>query len=95
MGTVQLHNQGDEGWSNGFPASLARSAFPSPEMSWKPSVFRSDGVLANNSLFFHSQENPSFLESPGFCLSAGQVEQQVGESGRSENRNCQICENKV
>jgi len=48
-------------------------------MSWQPSVFRLDGVFANDSLFLHSQENPGFLDAPGFYLLVGQVEQQVGE----------------
>ena len=58
IGVIHVPNQSDEVWANGFPAGLARTAFPSPEDS-KPRSMPSDDRAGLN------QAQPGFPSAPG------------------------------
>jgi hypothetical protein len=58
IGVVHVPDQGDEVWGNGFPASFARTAFPSPEESKPCAMPLKDGAGFN-------QDQPGLPFSPG------------------------------
>jgi hypothetical protein len=58
IGVVDVPDQGDEVWGNGFPAGFASTAFPSPEESKPCAMPLKDRAGLN-------QEQPGLPSSPG------------------------------